>query len=182
MLGGVSLAGRPPVRGPAVGDAALTSRREPLAGPGPDSPVLMGTPVSATVGVIAGTAVVGFNGSGATIGIADELVGPMLEDEASAKPGAGERLRLEGLIGGDWLFAGGGDAGDSVGFLSAEGRTGVLWEGTLWSAGGVMGKFVRVASDKSEFILDSSLAWVSPKLRVSDRLRSEPAEWGGRLI
>lgn len=56
---------KPPLRGPALGDAALMSRREPLAGPGPLGPAETGTPVSATVGVTAGRLT---TGSEATIG------------------------------------------------------------------------------------------------------------------
>ena len=45
-----SLGGKPPVRGPADGEAPLMSCRDPLAGPGPSGPAETGTPVSATVG------------------------------------------------------------------------------------------------------------------------------------
>ena len=89
-----SLDGKPPVRGPADGEAPLMSCRDPLAGPGPSGPAETGTPVSATVGSAGtgiGTGLVEDSGTGG---------GAVAEGE-TAGIGAGELFNASGLIGVD---------------------------------------------------------------------------------
>lgn len=89
----------------------------------------------------------GFNGSGITIGaIAGEL--EVLDAEGI---GAGERLRLDGLIGGVWLFNGGEAVTEGLDGEVATGRE-------LVPVGGVNGTLDWVASEAPELILDNSLA------------------------
>lgn len=66
--------------------------------------------------------------------------------------------------------------------LNAEG--GWVWDerGRFAVGGGVRGIPGCVPEVISELMLESSLAWDSPKLRVSDLPKSEPATCGGRLI
>lgn len=140
-----------------MGEAALTSRREPLAGPGPDSLASTGTPVSAMVGVslIVGREI-GFIESGDVIGIEevlDEIALGRLFNEGGR--GAGERLRADGLMGGGNCLL-----GEDIG--PVESAEGLLKEtaaaaGRVLTAdrGGVTGILDCVVS---ELIVDNSLA------------------------
>jgi len=67
-----------------------------------------------------------------------------------------------------------------IGETSALTETGCCGDVGRLCGGGVIGMPGSACTD-SELIPDSSLACVSPKLRVSDRLRSGRAE-GGRLM
>jgi hypothetical protein len=121
---------------------------DPLAGPGPPSPAETGTPVSAIVGSSDGRV-----GVGETI---KSCVGE-LGLAATLGIGAGDRFKVEGSIGGEWM--------DDLDFSPG---------GGVIRSPGLEGESVAM--------LESSRAWVSPKLRVSDLLRSEPALCWGRLM
>jgi len=102
------LPGSPALLGPAVGEAAWILSKDPLAGPGPFSPAETGIPVSATVGIIAGSAK---TGSGATTE-AREVVAAV--GEVGIGIGAGALLSVATFIGGDWLVARSGAASDGL--------------------------------------------------------------------
>ena len=70
------------------------------------------------------------------------------------------------FIGGDWLVARSGAASDD---LSEEGGDECVAGSDVETAGGVKGRPGSVEIVPSaEAMLDSSLAWLSPKLRVSE--------------
>lgn len=115
-------------------------------------------------------------GSGATIGAGEVDAATA----GAAGMGAGDRLSVEGLIGGgDWVF---GRVAASA--LSADGGSCCCCaRGGPPVGGGVTGRPGSLCVETSaELMLDSSLAWVSPKRRVSDLPSSEPDACGGRLM
>ncbi len=106
------------------------------------------------VGVIGGR--VGFDGSDGKLGA------PGDKDEGLPEEGigVGERFKFDGLIGGDWV-CGGGDDGGAYFFVGSDDTC----EDTLVAFnGGDSGIPGLVAPAISMFMLDSSLAWLSPKL------------------
>lgn len=78
--------------------------------------------------------------------------------------GVGIWFNAWGLIGGELA---------PIGYVEVVGRG-------LPVEGGVGVGLAAVVGRESR--LDNSLAWLSPKLRVSDLLRSAAATWGGRLM
>ena len=77
--------------------------------------------------------------------------------------GVGIWFNAWGLIGGELA---------PMGYVEVVGRG-------LPAEGGGVGLAAVVGTESR---LDNSLAWLSPKLRVSDLLRSVAATWGGRLM
>ena len=159
------------------GAPSLVSKRDPLAGPGPSGPADFGTPVSATVGVACRSL------AGGSIGSDPPVCGAVVSEGVIVGAGSGVGARFKDPV---WRVGDdtGGDVAsfddvvcDVVGIGTGMG-TGGSWSvvppaflgGEGWGAGLLWPR------------VESSSAWVSPKLFVSLRLRSTAACCIGKSI